>query len=604
MRDADVVLITDDNPENLRVLSRTLEPEGYVIRAATTGEQAIESMQAAPPDLALLDVQLPGVDGYEVCRWIRSRSEHADIPVIFVSAAADAYHKTLAFEAGGDDYISKPFQGDEVIARVRTHLAAAKYRHHLEDLNIELLQRYESAFEQAAVGISYVEPKDRTLTQVNQRFCDIMGYTRDELIGKPITDLSHPDSLERDREVIEALLAGRIERGTREKQYVRKDGTVIWGRVRISLVQFGKKGAEESLVGVVEDITERKKAEQELERALVEIRDLKERAEAENVYLREEIKLAHLHGDIVGRSEGMTSVLSQAEQVAETDATVLLMGETGTGKELLARAIHEMSTRSDESLVIVNCAAMPDALVESELFGREKGAYTGALTRQIGRFEAAHGGTIFLDEIGELPGETQAKLLRVLQEGEFERLGGSKTISVDVRVVAATNRNLEEEVRKKAFRDDLFFRLNVFPITIPPLRDRPEDIEPLVWSFVEKFSSSMGKKVETIYEASLEALRGYPWPGNVRELRNVVERAMIGARGPTLRIRPPAAPAQVHADMLTMDDLQRQHIRAVLERTAWRVRGEGGAASILGMKPSTLESRMAKLGVKRPRRGS
>ena len=261
-----------------------------------------------------------------------------------------------------------------------------------------------------------------------------------------------------------------------------------------------------------------------------------------------------------------------------------------------------MSRRKDRPLVVVNCAAMPSALVESELFGREKGAYTGALTRQIGRFEVADGSTLFLDEIGELSPGVQAKLLRVLQEGQFERLGSTDTITVDVRVIAATNRDLEEEVEERRFREDLFYRLNVFPITIPPLRERKEDIAPLVWVFVSEFSEKMGKRITSISRRSMEALQRHPWPGNIRELRNLIERAMIQAKGSTLHVQLSSRSSRsTGAEGRTLADVERQHITEVLEQTGWRVRGTGGAAEVLGLKPSTLEARMSKLGIHRPR---
>jgi transcriptional regulator with GAF, ATPase, and Fis domain len=287
------------------------------------------------------------------------------------------------------------------------------------------------------------------------------------------------------------------------------------------------------------------------------------------------------------------------EQVARTESTVLIHGETGTGKELLARAIHRISDRSARPMVKVNCAALPSTLIESELFGREKGAYTGALTRQVGRFEIADGATIFLDEISELPLELQVKLLRVLQEGQFERLGSSTTTEVDVRVIAATNRDLEKLVEQGAFRDDLFYRLNVFPIHVPPLRERREDIPQLVWSFIEEYSERMGKRIDSIPRRSMETLQHYAWPGNVREIRNTVERAMILCTGNVLRIEPPTTPESKAFQNQTLEEVQRAHILQVLEQTGWKVRGKNGAAEVLGLKPSTLESRMSKLGIKR-----
>jgi transcriptional regulator with GAF, ATPase, and Fis domain len=291
----------------------------------------------------------------------------------------------------------------------------------------------------------------------------------------------------------------------------------------------------------------------------------------------------------------------QVEQVAATDSTVLLMGETGTGKELLASRFHELSARRGRPMVRVNCAAIPATLIESELFGRERGAFTGALSREVGRFELADKSTIFLDEIGDVPSELQVKLLRVLEERQIERLGSPRSIKVDTRVIAATHRDLEQRVGDGSFREDLFYRLNVFPIVVPPLRERVEDIPLLVWRFVGEFSRSMGKRIDAIPRENIEQLQRYPWPGNIRELRNIVERSMIVARGPRLTITLPATP-KVAGKMVRLLDVETEHIRAVLESTGWRIRGAGGAAERLGLRPTTLETRMAKLGLKRPKR--
>jgi transcriptional regulator with GAF, ATPase, and Fis domain len=296
----------------------------------------------------------------------------------------------------------------------------------------------------------------------------------------------------------------------------------------------------------------------------------------------------------------MKKVLAQVEQVAQTDSTVLILGETGTGKELLARAIHGMSGRKARLLVTVNCASLPPTLIESELFGRERGAYTGALTKMIGRFEIADGATLFLDEIAEIPLELQSKLLRVLEEGNFERLGSTKTLHVDVRIITATNRNIAQEVQEGRFRKDLFYRLNVFPIVIPPLRERPEDIPLLVWAFVKEFQKKMGKKIENISKKSMEALQSYSWPGNVRELRNVIEHAMIVSSDKTLVVHVPKLPSSETLDVRSLEDMERRHIVSALERNGWRVGGKGGAAEVLGLKRSTLYSRMKKLGINRP----
>jgi formate hydrogenlyase transcriptional activator len=304
---------------------------------------------------------------------------------------------------------------------------------------------------------------------------------------------------------------------------------------------------------------------------------------------------------IVGQSPAMRRVVEQIQQVAATDSTVLLLGETGTGKELLASQIHEWSARRGRSMVRVNCGAIPTTLIESELFGREKGAFTGALARQIGRFELADHSTLFLDEIGDLPHDVQIKLLRVLEERQVERLGSPRSIRVDTRIIAATHRNLEQRIAEGSFREDLYYRLNVFPIAVPPLRDRGDDVTLLVWRFVTEFSKAFGKRIDAIDDDSLAALRSYSWPGNVRELRNVVERAMITAKTSCLAIPTPQMAVGGPARSARLSDVERDHIRSVLESTGWRIRGAGGAADRLGLRPTTLETRMAKLGLKRPR---
>ena len=345
----------------------------------------------------------------------------------------------------------------------------------------------------------------------------------------------------------------------------------------------------------------RSRRESELAAALAELARLKERLEAENAYLREAVHPRPGQA-LASRSPRFNRVLEEIAQVAPTPTTVLLLGETGTGKEVLADAIHGLSELRHRPMVKVNCAALPASLIEAELFGREKGAYTGALARQMGRFELADGSTLFLDEIGELPLELQTKLLRVLQDGRFERVGGTRTIQVKVRLISATNRDLARAVAAGAFREDLYYRLNVFPVEVPPLRERQEDIPLLAWELVRGLSESMGKRIDHIAEDSMAALLAYPWPGNVRELRNVIERAMILARGPTLHIalgRTPT-PAPLRAPAAPLQAAERAHILQVLEQTGWRIRGPGGAAARLAIKPTTLESRMKRLGLRRP----
>ncbi len=344
---------------------------------------------------------------------------------------------------------------------------------------------------------------------------------------------------------------------------------------------------------------ERKHADQKIQKALREIKTLKDRLEAENIYLRDQIEIEYKPDEIIGQSDPLLKVLRQLQQVAHTDSTVLLLGETGTGKELLARAIHNQSSRRERSMIKVNCAALPATLIETELFGHEKGAYTGAAARHVGRFEAANGSTIFLDEIGELPLDLQSKLLRVLQEGQFERLGSTKPIDIDVRVIAATNRNLAKEVKEGRFREDLYYRLNVFPISVPPLRERKEDIPLLVWAMVKEFANTFGKTIERVPKKNMDALVRYPWPGNIRELRNMVERAMILSNGSTLVVDVPDSTAPAASRAVLMTEVEQSHIVSVMEKTGWRIRGKGGAAELLGLKPTTLESRMKKLGITR-----
>ena len=354
-----------------------------------------------------------------------------------------------------------------------------------------------------------------------------------------------------------------------------------------------------------QEIEERKETEESLRSAYAENQQLKDRFQAENIYLHKDIDREFNFGEIIGRSNALQYVFFRVEQVAPQDATVLLLGETGTGKGVIARAIHSRSSRKDRPMITVNCSALPANLIESELFGREKGAFTGSHDRQMGRFELADNGTLFLDEIGEMPMELQTKLLRVIQDGEFERLGSPKTIKVNVRIIASTNRNLEEEIRKGRFREDLFYRLNVFPITIPPLRQRKEDIPLLVEYFVAKFNKKTGKKIETVSKDTLDVLQEYDWPGNVRELESIIERAVITSQGTELQIldrfvNPLKAGEQEAQDCKALVDIERDHILQALEKAGWRVEGKKGAAAMLGLNPSTLRGRMRKDGIRRP----
>jgi DNA-binding NtrC family response regulator len=458
--DAPTVLIVDDEPLNVDLLEQELSSSGYRTLATRSGEEALALVADAQPDLILLDVVMRGIDGYETCRRLKSGEATRAIPVIFLTALADTFDKVRAFRIGAVDYVTKPFESEELLARVATHIA----------------------------------------------------------------------------------LRREIEAHRRSKATIRL------------LVEESRSDTD----------------------------------------------------SMVGESPALQRVRAQIARVAPTDSTVLIQGETGTGKELVARAIHGMSRRQEHPLINVNCAALPRDLVESELFGHEKGAFTGAVQQRRGRFELADTGTLFLDEVGELPLEAQAKLLRVLQEGEFERVGGTRALRADVRIIAATNRDLHAEVGTGRFRADLYYRLNVFPIALPPLRERREDIPALVRYFAVKTAHRLGRSLDGIAPAFFERACAYDWPGNIRELENLVERALITSGGGVLDrvelVTPSTNLATVIAQPAgdaTLEEMERVHIQRVLDRTRWQIEGDNGAAQILGLNPSTLRGRMRKLGIRR-----
>ena len=479
------ILIVDDQDANVLLLERMLRGVGYACIASTMDPyQVCELHRNNRYDLILLDLLMPGMDGFQVMEDLKKIEPDGYLPVLVITA--QPAHKLRALEAGAKDFISKPFDLVEVQTRIHNLLEVRLLYKKIENYNNVLEQRVEA----------------RTV---------------------------------------------------------------------------------------------------ELQTALSEIKIMKDQLEAENIYFRSENKMKHQFEHILGQSDGLKYVLYRAEQVAPADTTILILGETGTGKELIAAAIHGMSPRKERPLITVNCAALPGNLIESELFGREKGAFTGADTRQVGRFEIAHGSTLCLDEIGELPLELQAKLLRVIQHHEFERLGSSHTIKVDVRIVATTNRDLEEEVRKGRFRQDLYYRLNVFPITVPPLRQRKEDIPLMVQAFIERYSRKLGKQITSIQKETMKALQDYPWPGNVRELESIIERAVILCPGPVLQLadKLTISPHQLSSAVKTLEETERNQILKILSETRWRIEGKKGAAAILGLHPSTLRARMHKLGIVR-----
>ena len=473
-------------------------------------------------------------------------------------------------------------------------------RRRAEEKLRESEERFRLVFEEGPIGMHLVDPSFH-FVRVNNALCEMLGYTEEELVGLPLADVVHPGDAKLGLELAQKMRDGEIANYQIERRYTKKNKEVVWTNLNASVIR-DRDGTALYGIGIVENISERKLAGEALRNALSEVEELKNRLQEENIYLQNEIKVEHNFGEIIGVSASLKKSLGLVEQVASTDANVLILGETGTGKELIARAVHELSNRKYRPLVKVNCTTLPASLIESELFGHERGAFTGALTRKIGRFELADKGTIFLDEIGDLPLELQAKLLRILQEGEFERLGSHATNSVDVRVIAATNRDIEKQVQEGTFREDLFFRLNVFPILVPPLRERKEDIPVLAKHFIEKYATKLGKQIDVVPVKVINVLQGYDWPGNVRELENIIERAMVISKANKLELGNwfvKTSAGMPETETQTLQEIEKRHILSVLDRTMWRVSGSGGAAEILGVKPTTLESRMKKLGIRR-----
>jgi len=583
-----VVLMVDDTPANLGVLYELLSEAGYDVLVAEDGESALERAAYARPDLILLDVMMPGIDGFETCRCLKERPDTRDIPVIFMSALSDTVDKVKGLRLGAVDYVTKPFQHEEVLARVHTHLTVQRLKRELAEREARLAAIVTSAMD-AIVTFG----ADGRVTLFNPAAECVFDRAAAEVLGQPL----------------DSLLSEPLRKVVRD--YQQRGEPRLWVPEGLHALRAGGEpfpveatlsratAAEQPLYTMIlRDIAARKQAETEFNRL-----------HGLNLYLRDEIQAEHDFEEMVGASAALRAVLREVETVASTQATVLVTGETGTGKELIARAIHNRGARQAKPLIKLNCATIPANLAESELFGHEKGAFTGALARKLGRFELANGGTLFLDEVGELPLDLQAKLLRVLQEGEFERVGGSQTLKTDVRVIAATNRDLEQRCREGQFRPDLYYRLNVFPIHSPALRDRREDIPLLVRHFVQKYAASLGRTIETVPLATLARLQAYSWPGNVRELQHVIERAVIVSRGRTLEfgdwLREPTAETGLgKASVTTLEAMEREHILKTLEITGWRVSGENGAARLLGLKPTTLEARMKKLGIERKRGGS
>jgi len=611
-----VILIVDDEADSLKLLTDILCAQGYEVRAANSGRLALASAATHTPDLILLDLRMPDMDGLEVCRRLKESEATRAIPLMFISGTSDYEHRLQGLALGAVDFVTKPFRREELTARVRTHLELGRLRAKLEEevrlrtaelsALAEELRKGNARLEQAAdlAELGYYET-DFSVWEVffDSRTRSILGLPPDcrdnsEVSGFWLGRLAEEDSAHV-LDIRNELLNGLRDRVDAEYRYLHPVGGRRWIRHRVDVARRDPSGKAMLLRGVLQDVTQRRQAEEDLRQSYAEIERLKDRLQAEGEYLKAEMRMTEDQGPVIGESAGIRKVLRMVEQVAPTDSSVLIRGETGTGKELIAQAVHRLSPRRKHLLVKVNCAALPAGLVESELFGREKGAYTGAMARQIGRFEVADGSTLFLDEIGELPLDLQAKLLRVLESGEFERLGSSTTIKVNVRVVAATNRNLQEAVKQGKFREDLYYRLNVFPILVPPLRDRVEDISLLVWAFLQEFCTRMGKRITQVPRKTMEALQRYRWPGNVRELRNVIEHAAIVTKGSTLTVGLlDEDDSAVATEIQTMAEAERAHILRVLEKANWHIKGPRGAAALLGMNAGTLYGRMKRLGIR------
>jgi chemotaxis protein methyltransferase CheR len=443
--------------------------------------------------------------------------------------------------------------------------------------------------------------REGRINYLNPFATEVWGYREEEILGRHFLEFQLPSEKERLQRLFSRAIDGELSLRVTEVLATRTGGKrlITWS----TAVVRNAAGIVTSMLCIGADITEQAEAEAARDRTMKELADLKARLEEENLYLKEEIGTNQDFSNIIGQGDAVRYVLQKIHQVAKTSAIVLIEGETGVGKELVARAVHEASSRADGPFIRLNCATLPPTLVESELFGHEKGAFTGADRQRKGRFELAEGGTLFLDEVGELPLEIQGKLLRVLQESEFERVGDSKTRKSDVRIIAATNRNLEQEVAVGRFRKDLFYRLHVYPITVPPLRDRREDIPLLVQHFVRRLALRHGKTINEVPGQVMRLFSEWDWPGNVRELENVVERSVITTSGTVLKLptefgRPsPPSPTRSLPVSRSMVDVERQHVLQVLETANWQVAGPGGAAEVLGLHPNTLRSRMQKLGL-------
>jgi DNA-binding NtrC family response regulator len=601
-----LILSLEDDPNDADLLQETLEAgdiECDLTRVDTEADFTA-ALKRERFDVILTDYTLPSFDGLSALKIARESAPN--VPFIFVSGTLGEEVAIEALKNGATDYVFKT-RLSRLVPSVTRALREAAERVELRRAG-EALRRNEAYLEEAqrlshtgSFGWNVASGEIYWSRETFRIFaCEAEAKPTIELI----LQRTHPD----DRLAVQQLV-DRVSQERKdfdfEHRLLTPDGTVKYARVVGHPSENGSGSFE--FVGAVTDITERRRAEAELKMALDEIKSLRDQLYRENIVLREELDKASMFEEIVGESPALQSVLTRVAKVAPADSTVLLTGETGTGKELIARAIHKRSPRAARAFVTVNCAAIPSSLIASELFGHERGAFTGAMQRRIGRFELAEGGTIFLDEIGELPTETQIALLRVLQEREFERVGGSKAIRVNVRVITATNRNLQGAIEAGAFRSDLFYRLNVFPIEIPPLRERREDIPLLVEYFIRRFAAKAGKRFNGINRATLDRLKSYAWPGNIRELQNVIERSVIVCESENFTVdgswlsRQPDEPTQAMPVLRMPAAQEKKTIEAVLADTGGRVSGPSGAAAKLGVAPSTLDSKIKALKINKHR---
>ncbi len=588
---------------------------GFIGRIATTGQLAeLRNLEDARGEFSIQG-SLP-MDGIRQCvgTAISFRGEILGVYAIFarVNATKDrlAWQQIFSNHFGAAIANARAFEEIRVAgkrleqANQRLELELVKRKQTEEKLR-ESEQHYRRIVETASEGIWELD-EQYTTTLVNRRMAEMLGYEPEKMVGRKL----HEFLFEDDQAEMSARIAARRQGLTEryEQRYRHKDGSAVWMYVSAKSV----RDAENRFLGsfaMLMDITERKRAFEEIQR-------LKAQLEMQNAYLKEEVVEAKAFGELVGQSHALQHIVSQIDLVAPTEASALILGESGTGKELVAREIHHRSRRKDKPLVRVNCASIPKDLFESEFFGHTRGAFTGAVKDRAGRFEAAEGGTLFLDEIGEVPLDLQSKLLRVLQEKSYERVGEDRTRQADVRVIAATNRDLEEAVAAGRFREDLYYRLNVFPIQVPPLRERMEDVALLAKHFVETSVRELGCPKPRLTRAAIAKLENYHWPGNIRELRNVIERAIILSRGGALDFDLPEtksalvpsrhaahAKSDAEPEFLTEAELQRRerkNLLTVLEKTYWKIKGENGAAELLGVKATTLKARIKKMGLKRP----